>query len=115
MDRPTILLLGGQGKGESFAPLADAGVRRVRQVVAFGEAADRIEVDLADRLAVTKVPGPFRNAVWQAAELAEPGDAILLAPSCASFDMFADYEDRGRRFQELAAEIAGLNPGGDRG
>lgn len=115
MDRPTILLVGGRGKGESFAPLADAAVRRVRTVVAYGEAADRIEVELGDRLDVVRVPGPFRNAVWQAAELAEPGDALLLAPACASFDMFADYEDRGRQFEHLAGEIAGLSAGGDRG
>ncbi len=115
MDRPTILLLGGQGKGQSFGPLADDGVRRIRRVVAFGEAADRIEMDLGDRLPVDRVPGPFRNAVWHAAELAEPGDAILLAPACASFDMFTDYEDRGRQFERLAEEIAGLGTGGDRG
>ena len=114
MDRPTILLLGGRPKGESFEPLGDALVRRVRKVVAFGEAADRIEIDLAERVPVDKVKGPFRNAVWHAAEEAEPGDAILLAPACASFDMFADYEDRGRQFERLAEEIAGvLRPAGD--
>lgn len=115
MDRPTVLLLGGRGKGESFAPLADVAVRRVRVVVAYGEAADRIEVDLADRVAVEKVDGPFRNAVWHAAERAESGDALLLAPACASFDMFVDYEERGRQFERLAEEIAGPGVGGDRG
>lgn len=115
MDRPTILLLGGRPKGESFAPLADAAVRRVRTVVAYGEAADRIEVDLGHRVPVEKVAGPFRNAVWRARELADAGDAILLAPACASFDMFVDYEDRGHQFAELAGEIAGPGVGGDRG
>ena len=115
MDRPTILLLGGRPKGESFAPLAEDGAARVRTVVAYGEAADRIEIDLGDRIPVDKVSGPFRNAVWHAAELADPGDAILLAPACASFDMFEDYEDRGRQFARLAEEIAGVTAGGARG
>ena len=115
MRRPTILLAGGRAKGESFEPLGDAAVRRVRTVVAYGEAADRIDVELGHRVPVRKVSGPFRNAVWQAWDLAESGDAILLAPACASFDMFDDYEDRGRQFARLAEEIAGLVPEADVG
>ena len=115
MDRPTILLLGGRPKGESFAPLAVDGARWVRAVMAYGEAADQIEAELADRLQVEKVAGPFRHVVRRAAERAEPGDAILLAPACASFDMFEDYEDRGRQFARLARELTGALTGGARG
>jgi UDP-N-acetylmuramoylalanine--D-glutamate ligase len=49
------------------------------------------------------VEGTFEDAVRRARELAHPGDAVLLSPACSSFDMFANYEERGRRFAELAA------------
>ncbi len=115
MERPTVVLLGGRHKGESYRPLGDAFGGRVKAVVAFGEAAERIEGDLGDRARVVVEKGPFRAAVLRARELAVPGDAVLLAPACASFDMFADYEDRGRQFAELVHEMAAAGTGGDRG
>lgn len=105
MDRPTVLLLGGRHKGEDYGGLANALERHVRAVVAYGEAADRIERDLGDRVRVVKEPGSFRNVVSRAHELAEHGDAVLLAPACASFDMFRDYEDRGNQFATLVGEV----------
>ncbi|MFP4623127.1 MAG: UDP-N-acetylmuramoyl-L-alanine--D-glutamate ligase [Gemmatimonadota bacterium] len=111
MDRPTVLLLGGREKGESYGGLADAVAGRVRAIVAFGEAADRIERELGDRVPVETRAGPFRGVVWRARELAEPGDVVLLAPACASFDMFRDYEDRGRQFVRLAEELAASGVG----
>ena len=105
MDRPTVLLLGGRAKGEDFSRLGDAVATRVKAVVAYGEAAERIELDLGDRTRVVTQEGPFRGVVWRARELAEPGDAVLLAPACASFDMFRDFEDRGRQFARLVAEL----------
>ena len=115
MDRPTILLLGGRGKGESFTPLTDALAGRVTTVIAYGEAAPRIREELAGVVTVEVVDGPFPRVVRRAAELAGPGDAILLAPACASFDMFPDYVARGREFGRLAGELAGLEPGGTHG
>jgi UDP-N-acetylmuramoylalanine--D-glutamate ligase len=80
---------------------------RVRAVVAYGEAASRIGADLSAMVPVEEVAGPFRAVVQRAAALAEPGDAVLLAPACASFDMFRDFEDRGRQFTALVQELAG--------
>jgi UDP-N-acetylmuramoylalanine--D-glutamate ligase len=105
--RTSILLLGGRHKGESYRALADVLPGRVKGVVAYGEAADRIAAELGDVVSVERVVGPFRSVVARAAALAEPGDAVLLAPACASFDMFRDYEDRGRQFAELVHELAG--------
>jgi UDP-N-acetylmuramoylalanine--D-glutamate ligase len=103
--RPTVLLLGGRHKGESFGPLA-AGIRaRAKAVIAYGEAADRIVEDLAGSVPVERVAGPFAAVVARAAELASPGDAVLLAPACASFDMFRDFEDRGREFVRLVRAL----------
>lgn len=102
VDRPIVLLLGGRGKGESFAGLVPALKDRVRAVIAFGEAAQQIESELGDEATVLRVDGPFEEVVSRAGALAGEGDAVLLAPACASFDMFRDYEERGESFTELA-------------
>jgi UDP-N-acetylmuramoylalanine--D-glutamate ligase len=107
MDRPTVLLLGGRHKGESYGDLAEALRGRVRTVIAYGEAADRIRADLSAVVQVDAVTGSFRDVVRRAAALAVPGDTVLLAPACASFDMFRDYEDRGRQFTALVEELSG--------
>ncbi len=105
MDRPTVVLLGGRAKGESYAPLREPLSRRARGVVAFGEAADRIIADLGGGVDVHRADGPFRAVVGLASRLAERGDAVLLSPACASFDMFRDYEDRGLQFGALVEEL----------
>jgi UDP-N-acetylmuramoylalanine--D-glutamate ligase len=115
MDRPTVVLLGGRAKGEDFSRLGDVVEAKVKAVVAYGEAAERIELDLGDRTRVVTQEGPFRGVVWRARELAEPGDAVLLAPACASFDMFRDFEDRGRQFARLVAELTEGELGVERG
>lgn len=107
MDRPTVLLMGGRHKGESYAVLADVVERRVKAVVAYGEAAGRVCSALSGVVPIEEVGGPFDQVVRRAAALAAPGDAVLLAPACASFDMFKDFEDRGRQFTRLVHELAG--------
>jgi len=100
MDRPFVLLLGGRHKGEPYtALLPDVG--RARRVVAFGEAAEIVERDLAEHVPVARVDGPFDEVVRSARAFAREGDAVLLSPACSSFDMFANYEERGRAFVEL--------------
>lgn len=102
--RPTILLLGGKHKGEPYTQLLPDMEGRVRTVVAFGEAGERIEADLRSHFPVERVAGGIDEVVRRAAEIAEPGDAVLLSPACSSFDMFTNYEERGRRFRELVLE-----------
>ncbi len=105
LDRPTILLLGGRHKGEPYAALVPDLEGRVRAVVAYGEAAELVMRDLEGRVPVERVEGPFEAVVQRAAELAEPGDAVLLSPACSSYDMFLNYEERGRRFRELSRTV----------
>jgi UDP-N-acetylmuramoylalanine--D-glutamate ligase len=107
-DRPVILLLGGRHKGESYTGLLDAMRGRVRRVIAFGEAEQRIANELTGHIDVDRVAGTFETVVAHAARIAQPGDVILLSPACASFDMFSDYEHRGRVFRELALRHAGV-------
>jgi UDP-N-acetylmuramoylalanine--D-glutamate ligase len=105
VDRPIILLLGGRPKGEPYTALLPDMAERVRAVVAYGEAAAQVEEALLPHVPVIRVDGSFEKVVDAAAALARPGDVVLLAPACASFDMFRDYEERGRRFKALATRI----------
>ncbi|MET0397821.1 MAG: UDP-N-acetylmuramoyl-L-alanine--D-glutamate ligase [Longimicrobiaceae bacterium] len=101
MTRPTVLLLGGKHKGEPYTGLLPELGEGVRAVIAYGEAAPLVEGDLRGRVPLERVDGPFEAVVARAREIARPGDAVLLSPACASFDMFRSYEERGKRFVEL--------------
>ena len=105
MSRPTVLLLGGRHKGEPYTELVPSLEGRVRAVLAYGEAGAIIAEDLEGKAPVERVEGSFEEVVRRAREIARPGDAVLLSPACSSFDMFANYEERGKRFAELAAQV----------
>jgi UDP-N-acetylmuramoylalanine--D-glutamate ligase len=105
MTRPTVLLLGGKHKGEPYTELlGDLG--HVKTILAYGEAAPTIVADLEGKAPVERVDGCFDDVVEHARRIARPGDAVLLSPACSSFDMFKNYEERGRRFAQLAREGA---------
>lgn len=110
LDRPVVILLGGKDKGEPFAPLADALASRARAVIAYGAVGPRIASELRGRMSaelpIELLGSDFPGAVRRAAALAQAGDIVLLSPACSSYDMFENYEHRGRRFAELAAELA---------
>ncbi len=99
---PMVLLLGGKDKGEDLAPLRGALHPGVRALVFFGEARERLARALRDAAPARIVDGTFEEAVAAATDMAEPGDLLLLSPACSSFDMFEDYQARGRRFAALA-------------
>ena len=77
---------------------------KAKQVILLGEASARLREVLAGVCPVTEVRS-LAEAVRRAAALAVPGDTVLLSPACASFDMFADYRDRGRQFKEYVLEL----------
>ena len=100
-----VWLAGGRNKGLDFAPLADAAKRaRVRVAFVFGESADDLARVLAPVIRVERVD-TLADAVTYAAASARPGDVVLLAPACASFDQFKSFEDRGAQFAALACAI----------
>jgi UDP-N-acetylmuramoylalanine--D-glutamate ligase len=98
MDRPAVLIAGGDGKGQDFAPLAPAVKARARAVVLIGRDAVLIEKALAASGVQSMHAGDMDEAVAAAFGAARPGDAVLLSPACASYDMFRDYVQRAEAF-----------------
>jgi len=97
MERPVVLIAGGEGKGADFTPLAEVVAGRARAVVLFGRDAPLIADALADSAPV-EVVADLATAVERAAALARTGDCVVLSPACASFDQFRDYAERGEAF-----------------
>jgi UDP-N-acetylmuramoylalanine--D-glutamate ligase len=102
---PLLVILGGRYKGGDFAELAPALARRGRAVMAIGEARDRVRGALSATLPVVPCDS-LRAAVEGALTRARPGDTVLLAPACSSFDMFRDYAERGRAFKDEVLRLA---------
>ncbi len=103
-DGKIVLILGGRGKNAPYAPLADLIKETVRKLVLIGEDAPNIENQLKDFAEITRAEN-MRDAVRKSFESAEKGDAVLLAPACASFDMFKSFEERGNIFKREVLEI----------
>ncbi|NEV61986.1 UDP-N-acetylmuramoyl-L-alanine--D-glutamate ligase [Thiorhodococcus minor] len=100
-----VLIAGGDGKGADFAPLRSAVVRAARALVLIGRDAPLIEEAVAGAAPVARATD-MADAVSQAAALAEAGDAVLLSPACASFDMFDSYEHRGQVFADAVRRLS---------
>lgn len=99
-----VLILGGRGKNAPYQPLAELIKENVRKLVLIGEDADNIESQLgsfAEVIRATTMP----DAVEKSFASAESGDSVLLAPACASFDMFGSYEERGKVFKEAILDL----------
>lgn len=98
LGRPAVLIAGGEGKEQDFSPLAPAVKQHARAVVLIGRDADNIAAALQDTGVQTVRAHDMNDAVRQCKTLARPGDAVLLSPACASFDMFKNYEHRAEAF-----------------
>jgi len=104
MTQPVILIAGGRDKGGDYLYMAESVRARVKKMVLIGEAREKMarafegmtSIEMADSL---------DEAVVKAARCAEEGDAVLLSPACASFDMFKSYADRGERFQQAVRNL----------
>ena len=105
-DVPVVLIAGGDGKGQDFAPLAPAVGAHARAVVLIGRDAEAIATALAPTGAAIERAATMEAAVEAAYALAHDGDAVLLSPACASFDMFRNYGHRGDVFAAAARAVA---------
>lgn len=99
-----IVILGGEGKGQDFTELTPALRAINSRLVLIGRDATVIEQAVADAAPIIHA-GSMQDAVNKAFALAQPGDAVLLSPACASFDMFKNYEDRGEKFCQAVQEL----------
>jgi len=103
-DGKTVLILGGRGKNAPYMPLIDLIKSSVRALIVIGEDADNIEAQLAGYAPIVRA-GSMDDAVKKGVEAAKSGDTVLLAPACASFDMFQSYEQRGSVFKSSVKKL----------
>ena len=99
-----VLILGGRGKRAPYSPLAPLVNDRVRKMILMGEDAPAIERDLGPA-APFEHASDMHDAVVRGFAAAKPGDVVLLAPACASFDMFESFEHRGRVFKDEVSSL----------
>ncbi len=115
-ERKLVVILGGDGKGQDFAPLAEPVARFARAAVLIGRDAPRIREVLEPRGVALLEAGSMEEAVRLATQRAHAGDAVLMSPACASFDMFRNYPHRAEVFRaavQAVADEAGQMLGGD--
>jgi UDP-N-acetylmuramoylalanine--D-glutamate ligase len=102
---PVILIAGGRDKGNDYRLMLEVARQKVKGVVAIGESRQKIKDSLGEYLP-TEEASSLEDAVKKALSMASPGDCVLLSPMCSSFDMFRDYEDRGRAFKRIVGALA---------
>ncbi len=106
-DRPIVLIAGGEGKGADYRVLRDLVQSRVKRLVTLGEDAAALEAAFGDIVACERAES-MADATARAAQAARTGDVVLLSPACASFDMYNNFEERGRDFKDaVRAVLAG--------
>jgi UDP-N-acetylmuramoylalanine--D-glutamate ligase len=103
-----LLVLGGRDKGSDPSELRQMVGRKARRVYYIGESAGAFH-EVLDGLVPGSIVGTMAAAVAAAASEAEPGNVVLLSPACASFDQYADFEERGRHFQQLVDQLGGVD------
>ena len=104
-DRPIILILGGKDKGSDFRPLRGVLAGRVKSVVLIGAAKDKIRAAIEGTVPMTEA-GDYAEVVDKAYAAAGPGDVVLLAPACTSWDMFPSFEVRGETFKNEVRRLS---------
>jgi UDP-N-acetylmuramoylalanine--D-glutamate ligase len=104
LGKKAVLILGGEGKGQDFSPLREVVRQYATRVLLIGRDAPLIERALAGL--PTERCADMEATVRRACELAKPGEAVLLSPACASFDMFRDYKHRGEVFAAAVRRLA---------
>ncbi len=105
MQKPTVLILGGQDKGNNYGELVDLVKEKVKAIVCLGVDNSKIIKAFKGSVETIMEAGSATEAVAMTYKLATKGDAVLLSPACASFDMFQNYEDRGAQFKAAVRSL----------
>ena len=100
MTTPTVLILGGKDKGNDYSEILPLVEEKVRAIVCMGVDNSKLLSYFEGKVAEIRSTASIDDAVKACAEIARPGDTVLLSPCCASFDLFHSYEERGRLFKE---------------
>jgi UDP-N-acetylmuramoylalanine--D-glutamate ligase len=102
--QPVVLIMGGRDKGSDFAILQKMAQKNIKSLIVMGEAADRIQAALRPATSIVSAAS-MQDAVTKAYQAAQPGDVVLLSPGCASFDMYANYVQRGDDFRRAVQSL----------
>ncbi|MES2775317.1 MAG: UDP-N-acetylmuramoyl-L-alanine--D-glutamate ligase [Bacteroidota bacterium] len=105
MKRPTILILGGVDKGNDYGIIEELVAEKVKAIICLGVDNEKIHAAFKDKVAIMIDTNSAKDAAKAAYRLAEKGDAVLLSPGCASFDLFLNYEDRGNQFKQAVKDL----------
>ena len=105
MKKPTILILGGVDKGNDYSVIEELVVEKVKAIICLGTDNEKIHAAFKDKVQVIVDTQNAKDAARAAYRLAEKGDAVLLSPACASFDLFMNYEDRGNQFKQAVKDL----------
>jgi len=105
MTKPVIMLCGGRDKNIDFSVLRPLVARKVKQMIVFGEARDKIRRTFQEDIGIRECRN-LEEAVYYARALAKPSDCVLLSPMCASFDAFKNFEERGLTFKQLVTKLS---------
>jgi UDP-N-acetylmuramoylalanine--D-glutamate ligase len=105
MEKPTIWIAGGVDKGNDYALLKDLVKEKVRIIVCMGLDNRKIHEAFGTEVDMIVNTSSAKEAVHVAHKLAKSGEAVLLSPACASFDLFKNYEDRGRQFKKAVRDL----------
>ncbi|MFQ5676229.1 MAG: UDP-N-acetylmuramoyl-L-alanine--D-glutamate ligase [bacterium] len=101
---PLIVIAGGRAKGDDFGKIKDLVAKKVKKMILLGESAGKMEQAMQNGIHISQV-GCLEEALYEAKAESEAGDVVLLCPGCSSFDMFENFEDRGRQFKELVLRL----------
>jgi len=105
MNKPTVLILGGTDKGNDYTLMEELVKQKVKAIVCMGLDNKKIMEAFKDKVPVIIETDNAKKAVITAFKLSTKGDVVLLSPACASFDLFKNYEDRGKQFKEAVKEL----------
>ena len=104
MSKPVIWIAGGIDKGNDYGPIELLVRKKVRAIIALGANNTKLHATFRTMEFIVNVTN-MNDAVRMAYQLANPGDCVLLSPACASFDLFENYEDRGKKFKEAVCQL----------
>jgi len=105
MENDIIWIVGGVDKGNDYSELFPVVIKRVKAIVCLGKDNKKIVEAFKDKIATIVETNSMEEAVRSSYYLAKKGDTVLLSPACASFDLFKNYEERGRKFKQAVRNL----------